>query len=185
MNKIEIWKDIKGYEGSYQVSNLGNIKSLDREVFQKNKNGNIQRHVYRGKLLKKQVQRNGYEVVNLYKQMKMSKKLVHRLVATEFIENKNGYGYINHKDNNKRNNNVSNLEFCSQKDNIKYAYDFGKKIPPHMKKVIQKDDNNEIIKEFISIQEAERQTNIKASNISKCCRKLRNKAGGYKWQYSG
>ena len=169
--------------GLYQVSNLGNIRSLNRKVYQKNKNGNLQMHIYKGKKLKKQVQKNGYEFVNLYKETKMSKKLVHRLVAIAFIDNEKGYKYINHKDNNKRNNNINNLEFCSQKENVKYAYDFGNKVPPHRKKIAQKDERNKIIKIFNSISEAERETNIKASNISKCCRKLRNKAGGYKWQY--
>lgn len=95
--------------GLYQVSNLGNIRSLNRKVYQKNKNGNLQMHIYKGKKLKKQVQKNGYEVVNLYKETKMSKKLVHRLVAIAFIDNEKGYKYINHKDNNKRNNNINNL----------------------------------------------------------------------------
>lgn len=183
MNKIEIWKDIKGYEGLYQVSNLGNVRSLDRIVDQKNKFGKHQKHLYKGKQLKKQTQRNGYEVVNLYKEKQMSKKLVHRLVAKEFLRNKSDMEYVNHIDNDRKNNNVKNLEWCTQKENINYAYTYGNKIAPHMKKIVQVDELGSIINNFKSIQEAERKTGIKASNISKCCRNLRNKAGGYRWKY--
>ena len=183
INKIEIWKDIKDYEGLYQVSNLGNVKSLDKIIYQKNKSGKNQKHIYKGKKLKKQQQRNGYEVVNLYKNAKMTKKLVHRLVATAFIENKSDRHFINHKDNNKTNNNVTNLEWCSQSENVMYAYTNGVKIPPNMRKVKRLDKEGIFIDMFESIQEAERFTNVKATNISKCCRKLRKTAGGYKWEY--
>lgn len=180
----EIWKDINNYEGLYQVSNLGNIKSLDKIIKQKNKVNQYQKHLYKGKVLKKQIQKNGYEVVNLYKEQQMSKKLVHRLVANAFISNESNMKYINHKDNNRKNNNVNNLEWCTQKENINYAYKKGNKIPPNMKKIFQLNNEERILNIFNSITEAERKTGIKASNISKCCRNLREKAGGYKWKYA-
>lgn len=183
VDKIEIWKDIKDYEGLYQVSNLGNVRSLDKIIYQKNKSGKNQKHIYKGKELKKQKQRNGYEVVNLYKNAKMTKKLVHRLVAIAFIENKLDRNFINHKDNNKTNNNVTNLEWCTQSENIIYAYTNGVKFPPNMRKVKRLNKEDIFIDMFESIQEAERFTNIRATNISKCCRNLRKTAGGYKWEY--
>lgn len=179
----EEWRDIKKYKGLYQVSNMGNIRSLDRVVVQKNKFGELQKHIYKGRQLKKQVQKNGYEVVNLYKEKKMVKELVHRLVAITFLENKSGGNYINHKDSNRANNKLYNLEWCTQSDNLHYAYNYGNKIAPHMKKIHQLDFNGKILNTFESIQQAERRTGIKASNISKCCRKLRAKAGGFKWEY--
>lgn len=180
----EEWKDIKSYEGLYQISNLGRVKSLDKKIFQKNKYGKFQIVPYKGQILKVQKQKNGYLIIDLHKNNKIKKKLVHRLVAEAFIPNPNNDLYINHKDNNPQNNKVDNLEWCTQKYNIKYAYNLGNKKPPHMRSVQQVKDNGEIIATFISMQEAERQTKIKATNISKCCRKIRNKAGGYKWQYT-
>lgn len=183
MNRIEIWKDIKGYEGLYQVSNLGNVKSLDRTVYQKNKFGKMQKHIYKGRQLKRQIQKNGYEVVNLYKNKKMTKKLVHRLVAIAFLERQNNKDYINHKDNNRANNKLENLEWCTQSSNLYHAYTYGNKIAPHMRKIIQISCKGKTLNTFESIKTAERITGIKASNISKCCRNLRSKAGGFKWKY--
>ena len=183
VDKVEIWKDIKDYEGLYQVSNLGNVRSLDKIIYQKNKSGKNQKHIYRGKELKKQKQLNGYEVVNLYKDAKMTKKLVHRLVAIAFIENKLNRHFINHKDNDKTNNNVENLEWCTQSENVVYAYTHGVKIPPNMRKVKRLNKEDIFIDMFESIQDAERFTNVRATNISKCCRNLRRTAGGYKWEY--
>ena len=180
----EIWKDVKNYEGLYQVSNLGRVRSLDVRTYQKNKFGKFQYVLHKGKILKIQKQRNGYFTIDLHMNGKFERKTIHRLVAETFISNPNNYQYINHKDSNTSNNRVDNLEWCTQKYNIKYAYDFGNKIPPNMRSVNQIDENGKITATFISIQEAERKTSIKSANISKCCRKLRNKAGGYQWAYT-
>ena len=167
---MEIWKDIKGYKDLYQISNLGRIKSLYA--------------LHNGKILKPQKQKNGYFTIDLHRNGKFKRKTIHKLVAEAFIPNVNNYKYINHKDSDISNNKADNLEWCTQKYNIKYAYDFGNKIPPHMKSVNQIDINGKVIATFISIQEAGRKTNIKSANISKCCRNLRNKAGGYQWAYT-
>ena len=180
----EIWKDVKNYEGLYQVSNLGRVRSLDVRTYQKNKFGKFKYVLHKGKILKIQKQRNGYFTIDLHMNGKFERKIIHRLVAETFISNPNNYQYINHKDSNTSNNRVDNLEWCTQKYNIKYAYDFGNKIPPNMRSVNQIDENGKITATFISIQEAERKTSIKSANISKCCRKLRNKAGGYQWAYT-
>lgn len=180
----EIWKDIKNYEGLYQVSNLGRVRSLDVRTYQKNKFGKFQYVLHKGKILKLQKQRNGYFTIDLHINGKFERKIIHRLVADAFIPNINNYQYINHKDSDISNNTVENLEWCTQKYNIKYAYDFGNKIPPNMRSVNQIDDNGKIIETFISMQEAERKTNIRSANISKCCRKIRSRAGGYKWAYT-
>lgn len=182
-NKIEIWKDIKDYEGLYQVSNLGNVRSLDKIIYQKNKMGKNQKHIYKGKVLIGSKNNNGYRTISLYDGKRKNTRLLHRMVAEAFIPNPNQYNYINHKDNNPLNNNVNNLEWCTQNYNIKYAYEKGNKIPPNMRRVNQI-KNGYILKTFISISNAERLTGIKGANISKCCRKLRNFAGGYQWEYA-
>ena len=180
----EIWKDIEGYEGLYQISNLGRIRSLDVRTYQRNKFGKFQYVLHKGKVLKAQKQRNGYLTIDLHRKGQFKRQTIHRLVAEAFIPNNDNNKYINHKDNDILNNKVSNLEWCTQKYNIKYAYDYGNKIPPNMRSINQIDNNGNIIATFISMQEAERKTNIRSANISKCCRKLRSRAGGYKWEYT-
>lgn len=103
----ELWVDIDGFEGLYQVSNLGNVKSLDRYVASKS---NIRQHKS-----ERQLKLNGgkYTQVILCKDGKTYGRLVHRLVATAFIPNPNNYPCINHKDENPKNNCVDNLEWCT------------------------------------------------------------------------
>lgn len=108
MENIEIWKDIPDYEGLYQVSNLGRVKSFKR-------NGNS-----KDRILKPSKNRCGYLQVILYKNRKTETFTVHRLVALAFISNPLNLPCINHKDENKENNNISNLEWCTQQYNATY-----------------------------------------------------------------
>lgn len=109
MNEDEIFVDIEGYEGKYQVSNLGRIKSLGNENTKKEK------------ILKQIKDRGGYLCVNLCKNGKGNFCLVHRLVANAFIENPSNLPQVNHKDENKTNNIVDNLEWCDAKYNTNYG----------------------------------------------------------------
>jgi hypothetical protein len=184
MEKIdEIWKDIPDYEGLYQVSNLGRVKALEREWYQKHYSGNNSHYKTKERILKqREDKKTGYMYVALTKNKKQKKYLVHRIVASAFISKKDYENYVNHLDNNKKNNKFNNLEWCTQSHNIKYAYDNKTKTPPNMKKVKQL-LNNKVINTFQSLQEAYRQTGIQATNIYKCCKGKRNYAGGYQWQY--
>lgn len=114
----EVWKDIQDYDGLYQVSNLGRVKSIDRKVLQFNGYSYSYR-IYRGKILKQSVTNNGYKKVTLYNK-KPKTISVHRLVAQAFIPNPNNYSQVNHIDENKENNCVNNLEWCDSKYNINY-----------------------------------------------------------------
>lgn len=111
MNK-EIWKDIKGYEGLYQISNFGNVKSLPKCA------GRSKR---KEKLITAHLDKDGYLRVSLCKNNKVSYKGIHKLIAEAFIPNLNNYNQINHKDENKVNNNIDNLEWCDCKYNINYG----------------------------------------------------------------
>lgn len=110
----EIWKDIKGYEGLYQVSNLGRVKTL------KAWNGNKYKKKYIDvdKIIKPMKEKSGYLKVVLHNRNKKQNKRIHRLVAEAFIENPNNYKCINHIDSNKQNNDMNNLEWCTQKYNV-------------------------------------------------------------------
>lgn len=109
----EIWRDVQGYEGFYQVSNRGAVRSVDRTV-------RIDKKL-KGKILSQSVEKDGYFIVNLSKNGKTKHFRVHRLVAMAFIKNVNHYKEINHKDENKQNNCVENLEWCDTKYNINYG----------------------------------------------------------------
>ncbi len=113
----EIWKDVTGYEGLYQVSNKGNVKSVKRVVKRPN-NTNLS---VKERLLKTRSNRKGYAMVHLSKRGKEKSTTVHRLVAQAFIPNPNNLPQINHKDENKNNNCVENLEWCDNKYNMNYG----------------------------------------------------------------
>lgn len=117
----ETWKDIVGYEGIYQISNLGNIKSLDREVICKN--GTV---LYvKGKFKNKINHNRGYLMVALYKNNKSKNLYIHRLVAEAFIPNNDNKKTVNHIDGNKHNNNVENLEWATYTENNHHAFKTG------------------------------------------------------------
>ena len=109
----EIWRPIEGYEGLYEVSNTGLIRSLDRFVGNRNR--------IKGKILSIKIEKNGYCSVALSKYGKMKRYLVHRLVAQEFIPNTEGLPQVNHKDEDKTNNRVENLEWCDNYYNLMYG----------------------------------------------------------------
>ena len=113
----EVWKDITGYEGLYQVSNLSRVKSLDR--YKKAKSGKL--YIRKGRVLKSIINGSKYYQVCLYKNNTQKIILVHRLVAKAFIPNPDNKPQINHIDNNPSNNNISNLEWTTQSENIRHA----------------------------------------------------------------
>ena len=113
----EIWKDIAGYEGRYQVSNLGRVKSLSRVT---HFNGRVRTEPERIMAFSYRV---GYPTVNLRKDGSRCSKQVHRLVAEAFIPNPNNYPIVNHKDFIQTNNAVSNLEWCTQGHNVRWSSD--------------------------------------------------------------
>ena len=118
--KSEVWKDIPEYEGTYQISNLGNVRSISRSV-----KGYKSRYCIPTRLKKKTINASGYEVVGLWKNNRQNLVFIHRLIAEAFIENPNRYPEVNHVDGNKQNNDISNLEWCSPRMNVDHAYRAG------------------------------------------------------------
>lgn len=178
----EIWKDVVGYEGFYEVSNYGRIKSLSKKA--KNKNGY---RITKEKIMKNVLKNNGYSAITLYKNKKSKTYLIHRLVAQAFINNPHDYPCINHKDENKLNNRIDNLEWCTPKYNNNYGLHNEKMKKTKQKKygkaVKQLTNDGEIIEIFCCIREANRKTNIGRKEIKKVCEKQYKKAGGYRWEY--
>lgn len=176
----EIWKDVKGYEGMYQVSSYGRIRRIGDY-------SNQITHWKSEKILKPCEKDNGYLIVSLSLNNKSKMKYVHRLVAEAFIPNIENKKTVNHIDLDRTNNNVSNLEWATYKENnahaIKKMHERGdnKRNRKGSKPVLQFDLKNNFIKEFPSIREVYRQTGI--FGIEKVCKGQRKTAGGYIWKY--
>ena len=166
----ETWKAIAGFEGLYEVSNLGRVKSL--------KYG-------KEKILKPGKNIRGYLQVGLCKDGYLKHLFVHRLVAKAFIPNTQGLETVNHKDEVKTNNIVSNLEWMSIADNINYGTHNKRSAEKRSKQVKMFDKSTgELLATFPSLMEVVRVTGINQGNISKCCNGKLKSAGGFLWQYS-
>ena len=173
---MEVWKDIPGYEGLYQASNLGRIKSLPK------RKGKGAGYIKGEEVLTASVEAYGYARVVLRKEGIRKKYQVHRLVAEAFIPNPERKQQVNHKNCNKADNRVENLEWCNSSENMAHAFKNGLVNLP-TRKVEQYDLHGKFIKAFVSIAEAEKETNVRRGNIWSCCTGKRVKAGGYIWKY--
>lgn len=170
---MEIWKDIQGYEGKYQISNLGRVKSLGNSKTKKEK------------ILAQTTDSFGYCKVGLYKDGKKKTVKVHRLVADAFIENKNSLPIINHKDENPSNNEATNLEWCDHTYNNNYG--------TRNERMSQSNINNpkrskpilcvETDTRYVSVHEASRKLNINYGNLCRALKYKEKTCGGYHWDY--
>lgn len=187
----EIWKDIEGYEGKYQVSNLGRVRSLNY-----NHTGEI-------KLLKQYTNKKGYKQVELSKNGKGKNYLVHRLVTIAFIPNPNNLPIINHKDENPSNNNVNNLEWCTYEYNVNYGTaikrgsenrkgeknpNYGKKgkYHPKSKPILMYDKEGNFIRHFECVRDTNKYFGKKNAhkNVSSCLIGETKTAYGYIFRYA-
>lgn len=176
----EIWKDIDGFEGLYQVSNLGNVKSLSRTI----RANTCGVRILPERLLAKCVSSCGYYVVILCKYGKHYTRMVHRLVAMAFIDNPNNEKEVNHKDENKLNNCAQNLEWCDRRYNANYGTGAGRCGKQKWKPVVMLNKNTKRpIRVFESLKKASSITGIDDRSISSACRGRIKTAGGFCWKY--
>lgn len=161
---IEIYKTIEEYP-NYEVSNMGNVRRKG------------------GKMLKPLFTKNtGYYMVCLYNEFGSKRVLIHRLVADAFLSNPNNYPVVNHINEDKTDNRVENLEWCTRSYNINYGASISKIRKSKQKGCLQMDMEGNIIKEWECIRVAQR--TLKINNISKCCMGKMKTTGGYKWKYA-
>ena len=139
--------------------------------------------VFSGNIELKQYEHMGYLYVWLYKNGKRKKFFIHRLVAMAFILNPNNYPFVNHKDENVKNNNANNLEWCTAKYNTNYGTCIQRRSMSCKKKILQIDNNGEIVNVFSGIKDAAIFLSIDASSISKVASGKRKSAGGDSWKY--
>lgn len=180
--KEELWKPVLGYEGFYEVSNLGRVRSLNRPTKNRNK-------LAKGRILKGKISSNGYPTVHLSLNGIANWIHIHRLVALAFIPNPDNLPMINHLNEIKTDNRVENLEWCTALHNNNWGTRTIRsslsKInhPKRSMPVIQLSLDGSFVAEYPSIREAERLTKIDFSSIRCCAHHYISTAGGYKWEF--
>jgi len=186
MDKKEIWMPIHNYEGLYDISSFGRVRIVRKCKVKSS--GNCYLNKIKTPGLSKRGK--GYFYVNLSKGGVKKTMRHHRLVALAFIPNPENKPEVNHKDGNSRNNNVENLEWCTELENVKHAWETGLsncigKNHPKSKPIIQMDLNGVEIKRWESACEAQRAMGIVFNtNIGSCCKGVRSIAYGFKWKYA-
>lgn len=190
---LEEWRDIKGYEGLYQISSYGRVQSSKRK-------GNL------GGTIKTSLSNGGYPQAHLCKNSVRKTFLVHRLVALAFLDNPNNYPEVNHKDERKTNNCAWNLEFCTRLYNVHYGtgrkraaanhdykasaikaaahHDYAEVGRKQAKPILQLSKDGEVIKCWESGQEIKRQLGFSSGNISSACHGKIKSVYGYKWKFA-
>ena len=164
MSEVETFVKIDGFE-KYEVSNLGKVRNIKS-----------------GRVLKTSLNNNGYLRLFLCKNNKRKHLYLHRIIATAFIDNPDEKPCVNHIDENKLNNDLSNLEWCTARENLIHGTRTKRAAEKCFKKVIQLDLNDNVLNEFESMKQAERETGVSVRRISDCCcNEKRKSAGGYKW----
>lgn len=174
----EIWRDIKGYEGHYQISNFGRVKSLSRTIVDA-----IGSRKSKEIIMKQKVNAGGYLVVNLSKCGKYKTLFIHRLVAEAFVNNPYKLPQVNHKDENKFNNCEWNLEWCTPVYNSNYGTRNERTRRHKMKRVEQYTKEGVFIKVWDSITTVQEETGMSLFNISMACTGKTKTAFGYIWKY--
>lgn len=192
--KTEIWKDVVGYEGLYQVSNLGNVRSVDH-VVQIKRGEQEFKALHKGKQLTPLIRQHGYLGVQLYGRgghatRNLRTCSIHRLVAEAFIPNPNGYEEVNHLDETRTNNCVDNLEWCNHVQNSNYGTrpqrigNMFRNNKNRSKAIAQYTQSGELVCIYPSLHEADR-NGYAAGNICRCAKNdpKYQHAYGYIWKY--
>lgn len=177
MGSKEVWKKLKGYDYSYLISNKGRIKSPLKRVVTRNSV-----RIYRSRILKTQINDNGYEVVGLIQNKKYCIRKIHRLVASNFIENPFNKPQANHLNEIKTDNRSCNLAWCTRAENMNHNGLHARLTQKKSKKIIQLTLQGEFVKEWPSMMEAERNGFYKCG-VRNTCIGNQYSYKGFQWKY--
>lgn len=161
-----MWRAIDGYENIYEISDSGEVRRIDT-----------------GYILKGHINPDGYHRVTLTVSGKSKIFLLHRLIAIAFIPNPYGYPCVNHKDENKSNNSINNLEWCTYRYNLNFGTRNSRANQSRKKPILQFSKDGEFIKEWESVTDLKIATGMDITHVSSCCRGKRKTANGYIWKY--
>lgn len=175
---IEIWKDVVGYESTHQISNLGRVRVKERIIHTSTGN-----RIYKSKLLNPQTTNGNYKFVILIVNNNRKTAYIHRLVAEAFIPNPDNLPCVNHKDEDKNNNEVSNLEWCTVAYNNSYGTRLDRVSKAMSKPILQYTLKDEFIREWSSTKEAAKSIGCGRENINSCLIGRTKTASGFKWRY--
>lgn len=174
---MENWKDVKGYEGIYQVSDAGNIRTVDGKATTRTLNGVEQERHWRGRMLKQKTDKGGYKRVSLWRRKTHKDFLVHRLVCDAFHLNPELKPDVNHIDGNPSNNRADNLEWATPRENLMHAYRHRLNREPHP--VALYDHSDDVTRHFVSLSEASRFLGKNAGYVSRHIKDGHSKVDGY------
>ena len=178
----EVWKDIEGYDGAYQVSNMGRVKSVARLTTRPCQYG-VREYRIPEKVLRQRMNGSGYLCVNLHHDGKQVTEMIHRLVALHFCKGYADGMVVNHIDEVKTNNRADNLEWMTQKENNNYGTGIARR-KKHPKQVVQMSMTGEVIRTFPSLKEAAKAVNRDPTRIGRCCHGRKKTAAGFKWKFT-
>lgn len=179
---MEEWRDIRGYEGLYQVSNYGRVRSLDR-IVKGVRNGKEVAWHRKGEILNQTKNENEYNIVSISKN---NNKRVHVLVAEAFIPNPHGYTVVHHKNHNTQDNKVENLVWMSKEEHdALHQRDRAKAAKKTCSKRVDQIDkiSGEVLRQWESVKEVKRELGYSNGIISECCNGKRKLANGFVWKY--
>ena len=177
----EVWKDINGYDGEYQVSNLGRIKSVARLTTRPCQYG-IREYRIPEKILRTRLGTSGYLCVNLHHEGKQVTEMIHRLVALHFCQGYRDGLVVNHIDEVRTNNRADNLEWITHTENVNHGTGIQRR-KKHPKAVVQISLSGEVVHTFPSLKAAAKALGLHPTRIGHCCHGDRPTAGGYKWKF--
>ena len=182
--RTEEWRAVAGYEGLYEVSNLGRVRSLGRTINRMTRWGTVKPYTIKPRILKPLHSQGDYCYVHLFdKDGTSTNHKVHRLVAKAFVPNPDNLNEVNHIDEDKDNNRADNLEWCSSSYNHCYGTTIERAASKIHRAVCQFDKNDRLIREFVSVTEAAKAVGTSTTQISGCCKGKTKSAKGYRWKY--
>jgi hypothetical protein len=177
----EIWKDIEGYDGAYQVSNMGRVKSVARVTTRLCQYG-IREYRIPERIMRTRFGTSGYLCVNLHHEGKQVTEMIHRLVALHFCKGYADGMTVNHIDEVKTNNRADNLEWLTQKENNNHGTGIARR-KKHPKAVVQMSLSGEVLQTFPSLKAAAKAVGQNPTHLGHCCNGERPTAAGFKWKF--